>query len=86
MLCKVPVHSFKVNYNIVRSIKDYIENRTTLKLAEILERIWRLHIFNQKGEASASSFFAFILWKMRISVVNAHIKPCNDSIENIFEI
>lgn len=32
MLCKVPVHSFKVNYNIVRSIKDYIENRTTLKL------------------------------------------------------
>ena len=60
MLCKVPVHSFKVNYNIVRSI------RTTLKLAEILERIWRLHIFNQKGEASASSFFAFILWKMRI--------------------
>ena len=45
MLCKVPVHSFKVNYNIVRSIKDYIENRTTLKLAEILERIWKMRIW-----------------------------------------
>ncbi len=86
MLCKVPVHSFKVNYNIVRSIKDYIENRTTLKLAEILERIWRLHIFNQKGEASASSFFALILGKMRISVVNAYTELCNDSIEKFFEI
>lgn len=63
MLCKVPVHSFKVNYNIVRSIKDYIENRTTLKLAETLERIWRLHIFNQKGEASASSFFCAYSWE-----------------------
>lgn len=30
MLCKVPGHSFKVNYNIVRNIKDYIENRMTL--------------------------------------------------------
>lgn len=46
----------------------------TLRLAEILERIWRLHIFNQKDEASASFFFACFFKEMRISVVNAYIK------------
>lgn len=57
----------------------------TLRLAEILERIWRLHIFNQKGEASASSFFAFIFEEMRISVVNAYTELCNDSIEKFLK-
>lgn len=44
------------------------------------------HSSAKRAGLQASSFFARFFKEMRISVVNAYINPCSDSIEIIFEI